>query len=335
MLALVKTKLVNEFQVESRDMPVLDINELLVKVEYCGVCGSDLHAANHAPGYEFVPKPIVLGHEFSGSVVDAHADLKNRNLIGTRVVIEPGVYCNECENCLAGRYNICSSLQCMGLHFDGGMAQFVKVNVNSIIEMPDSLPFEIAALTEPLAVAAHAVRDRADVKKGQNVLVQGCGIIGFFTALVAKIQGANVTITGLKKDWEARLSQAGKFGITTEIVEETTNGPKNFDVIFECSGSPVAAKTGILRLKKGGKFILIALFEQEVPLPVNFIVRSEINVLSSYAYGRENFQQALDILNNYVEELKEVISIYALEEGAQAFSDARQQKILKPVIKIQ
>lgn len=335
MLALVKTKLVNEFQIESREIPILDSNEVLIKVEYCGVCGSDLHAANHAKGYEFVPKPIILGHEFSGSIVDAHIDLKNRNLIGKRVVVEPGVYCNECENCLAGRNNICSSLQCMGLHFDGGMVQFVKVNINSIIEIPDALPFELAALAEPLSVASHAVRDRGKVKNGQNVLVQGCGIIGFFTALSAKIQGANVTITGLEKDWEARLSHAANFGIQTEIVGKTSNEMKNFDVIFECSGSPIAAKTGLLRLKKGGDFILIALFEQDVPLPINFIVRSEINVVSSYAYTRENFRQALEILNNYDEKLKNIISIYPLEKGATAFSDARQQKILKPIIKVQ
>lgn len=334
MKALVKTKTMNEFMIEERTIPILEKDEVLIKVEYCGVCGSDLHSAGHAKGYEFVPKPIILGHELSGSIVGVHPESNNKELLGSRVVVEPGFYCNKCEQCLNGQKNICSNIKIFGLHYDGGMAEFVKVKDDHIHQIPETLPSDLAAMTEPLSVALNAVGKVRDSIKSKNVLVQGCGIIGFFVAIVAKSHGANVTISGLKKDWDSRLSHAEKFGIETEIVEGTSNKKKDFDIIFECSGSPSAAEAGMFRLEKGGTFVLVALYEQEVKFPVNIMVRGEINILSSYGFNSSDFQQAFVLLNKYKEQLKNIISIYPLEEGSLAFSDAKQQKVLKPIIKI-
>jgi L-iditol 2-dehydrogenase len=332
--ALVNTKVKNEFLIEKRPIPNLEKDEVLIKVEYCGVCGSDLHAASNAKGYEFIPKPIILGHELSGYVIQIHPGSNNKDLLDSRVVVEPGVYCNKCKQCLNGRRNICSNIKALGLHYDGGMAEYVKVKADFIHQIPESLPYEMAAMTEPLSVALHAVQKVGNVKENQNVLVQGCGIIGYFAAIAAKNRGANVTISGLKKDWEYRLRYAELFGIETEIVEDTANKKKDFDMIFECSGSSIAAETGILRLKKGGTFVLVALYEQEVKFPVNNMVRGEINILPSYAYDRNDFQQAFDLLNEHQEKFKNIISIYPLENGPQAFADARQQKVLKPILKM-
>ncbi|MFD4819867.1 zinc-dependent alcohol dehydrogenase [Peribacillus butanolivorans] len=334
MKALVKTKTVNEFKIEERPLTTLEVDEVLIKVEFCGVCGSDLHAASHSKGYEFVPKPIILGHELSGSVVELHPESNNKDLLGSRVVVEPGVYCNKCEQCLNGRRNICSNIKCLGLHFDGGMAEYVKVKTDRIHKISPTLTSEIAALSEPLAVAIHAVQKVANVTKKQNVLVQGCGIIGFFVALAAKKRGANVTISGLKKDWEYRLSHADRFGIETEIAEDTSNKKKDFDIIFECSGSSLAAETGVFRLKKGGTYVLVALYEQEVKFPVNILVRGKMKILTSYGSDSHDFKEAFHLLSEYQEQLKTIISIYPLEDGALAFSDAKQQKALKPIIKI-
>lgn len=335
MKALVKTKAVNEFKIEERQIPIPEKDEVLIKVEYCGVCGSDLHAASHAEGYEFVPKPIILGHELSGYVAEMHSESKNKDLLGSRVVVEPGVSCNTCEQCLSGRKNLCSNLRVLGLHFDGGMAEYVKVKADSLHQIPATLPSNIAALTEPMSVAVHAVQKVANVKKNQNVLVQGCGVIGFLVAFAAKNRGANVTISGLKKDWDHRLSHAERFGIETEFAEDKSAKGKDFDIIFECSGSPLAAESGVFRLKKGGTYILVALYEQEVRFPVNIMVRGEIKMLSSYGYVRNDFQDAIHLLNEYQEQLKSIISAYPLEDGSFAFLDAKQQKVLKPVIKMQ
>src|SRR5690625_2796226 len=175
--ALVKTDKANEFIIESIPTPTVEKGEALIRVDYCGVCGSDIHAANHAKGYEFVPKPIILGHELSGHVVKVHPD-SNKDLMHSRVVISPLNYCTQCEQCKEGKYNICSNIRNQGLHFNGGMAEYVKCNVNNIYKVPESLPNDIAVLVEPMTIALHAVDTVGKVKENEHILVQGCGVIG-------------------------------------------------------------------------------------------------------------------------------------------------------------
>lgn len=331
MKALVKTQIKDEFILEEREIPRISEDEILIKVEYCGVCGSDLHAASHAKGYEFVPKPIILGHEFSG-IVTKVASKHNEHLLNKRVIVVPGVFCGECEQCKSGRENICINVKGIGLMSDGGMAEYVKVHANQIIETPNDLPQEIAALTEPFSVAIHAVERLGDKIENKNVLVQGCGIIGMFTAIAAKSKGANVTISGLERDWEHRLSRAETFGISTEIFEKLDGNATKYDYLFECSGSSIATENAISRLKKGGEMVLVALYEQKVEFPMNTIVRGEINVLSSYGSTIKDFHSAIEVLRTNKEEFSNLIQVYQIEEGENAFIDAKEQKVLKPII---
>lgn len=331
MKALVKTDVKDQFVVEERDIPEIDENELLVKVEYCGICGSDLHAASHAKGYEFVPKPIILGHEFSGVVSEVGSE-KIKHLLNKRVIVVPGVFCGECEQCTSGRENICINVKGVGLMFDGAMAEYVKVHSSQIIETPDELPSEIAALTEPLSVAIHAVERLGEKIANKKILVQGCGIIGMFTAIAAKSIGADVTISGLERDWEHRLSRAEIFGISTEVFERSGENAPKFDYLFECSGSSVATEKAISRLKKGGEMVLVALYEQEVEFPMNTIVRSEINILASYGSTVRDFHTSIEVLKNNAEEFSNLIAIYPLADGVKAFKAAYEQKVLKPII---
>lgn len=334
MKALVKTPQKNEFKLEERAIPELENDELLVKVDYCGICGSDIHAAAHAPGYQFVPKPIVLGHEFSGKVVEV-GDKTSAAYKNVRVIGVPGTFCHECEQCKAGNFAICENIILLGLHHDGAMVEYVKVKKTQVIKIPDSLSSELAALTEPLSVAVHAINRISERLDGKRILVQGCGIIGVFTALISKLKNANVTISGLEKDWEHRLSVANEIGLNTEVFERDEASEEQMDYIFECSGSSVATETGIHRLKKGGKMILVALYEQAVQFPVNVMVRGQIDVLTSYGSTvDDDFYQALQLLKNHQEDFKKLFKIYSLEEGKAAFKDARQQKVLKPILKI-
>lgn len=333
MKALVKGQGKNELRIEDREIPSITENELLIKVEHCGICGSDLHAAINAPGYEFVPKPIILGHEFSGTVAEVGADNRADELLGQRVIILPGEFCGECEQCLNGRENICSNIIGIGLHKDGGMAEYVKVRRDQVILTPNKLPSKIAALTEPLSVAVHAA-ERVDNLTGKKVLVQGCGIIGMFTAFVAKTKGAEVTISGLEQDVEHRLRLAEELGIKTEVFRGKIDTSQKFDYIYECSGSSAATTGAVSRIKKGGALILVALYENKVELPVNLLVRGEIDVRTSYAAVVEDFYKSIKILINNKESFQKLIRIYPLSEGEQAFKDARNQKVLKPVLEI-
>ncbi|MEQ6353439.1 alcohol dehydrogenase catalytic domain-containing protein [Lysinibacillus sp. M3] len=333
MKALVKVGK-GQIKVQDRQRPILEENEILIKVSHCGVCGSDLHAAHHAKGYEFVPKEIILGHELSGTVIEVHPASSNEHLLNAHVVVEPGVTCSQCEQCRQGKQNICSNIQCLGLHFDGGMAEYVKVNAASVHLIPENLPFKIAALAEPLSVALHAVEKVSNDITGKKVLVQGCGIIGFFVAIAAKNAGAFVTVLGLRRDRSVRLSAIEKFDIAVEIVEDPLEKRNDADIVFECSGSSLAAQQGISRLKKGGSFVVVALYEQDVTLPLNVMVRGEINLLPSYGYYSNDFEKAFNLLASYKEQFAAIVAVYPLLNGALAFEDARKQRVLKSMIEM-
>lgn len=329
--ALVKTEEKNKFIIENIEKPKLEEKEVLVKVSHCGICGSDLHAANHDKGYEFVPKPIVLGHEISGTVIDV-ADKRDLDLLKNNVVIVPTKYCGECQQCLSGEFNICNNISGVGLHFDGGMAEYIKVLPEQLVNIPSSLSLEIAALAEPLSVAMHAVKRMKRDIKGKDVLVQGCGIIGLFTAIIAENSGANVTISGLERDEEHRLSKAKLFSIETETVE--ARNKNMFHFIFECSGSSAALETAFNRMDKGGALIMVALYKDSINIPANIMVRGEIDIISSYSSLRVDIEDSINLLSTQEKKFKKLIDIYSLENGNLAFQHARHQKVLKPIIRL-
>jgi L-iditol 2-dehydrogenase len=229
MLAVVKTEQIQEVIVQEIEKPKLEDGEVLIKVDYCGICGSDLHAFNHAPGYEFVQMPRVLGHEVTGTVVEV-SNPEFDHLLDQRVITESIQYCGNCPNCIEGKTHICENFQVMGLHFDGGMGQYAKCAARFVQVIPEDFPVRLAALVEPMAIAVHAVESIARVKPGENILVQGPGIIGFFTGLACLEAGAKVTLSGLPTDVQARLSHASRFGMDTHVVGESPQPPQK--VIF-------------------------------------------------------------------------------------------------------
>jgi L-iditol 2-dehydrogenase len=306
---------------------------VLVKVEYSGICGSDLHAYKQAKGYEFVQSPRILGHELSGTVVETYKE-EHKNLIHERVVAEAIYFCGECENCKNNRANICTSFQVMGLHFDGGMAEYVKCKAALLQKIPTQVPSVLAALTEPMSVAIHAVEIIGKVKKGDYVWVQGSGIIGFLVGLVCKNIGAKVIISGLPQDKEHRLVHAPLFGMIPHVESESPLLKDKVDVVFECSGSAKGVNSGIERVKKGGKLVFVALYEKDINMPLNIAIRNELNLLTTYSCKSDEYGRALEIINRYQKELLEIISVYALDRAEDAFNDALAQKNLKPILKI-
>ncbi|MDQ0219150.1 hypothetical protein ELQ35_11945 [Peribacillus cavernae] len=332
MRAAIKTENAGEIILQEKDLPRLSSEELLVKVEYCGVCGSDLHAFNHSKGYEFVKKPIILGHEFSGSVVDCF-DASLSHLKGKNVIVESMNYCGQCENCLNGRKSICTQNKVIGLHFDGGMAQFVKTKAQYVREVPDGMPLHLAALSEPMAIAVHAVRQAGEKSKNDTILVQGPGIIGFFVSVILAQQGAKVILSGLQQDYENRLSKCRTFGVIPHIVE-SGNLEEKVDIVFECSGSNAAVKSGFRSLKKGAKAVFVALYEHETTLFLTELVRSEVSIITSYGCNPDDYSMAFSVLDSLSEKLIDVMTIYPLAEVAQAFEDGLNQVVLKPMLAI-
>ncbi|RST61734.1 hypothetical protein D5F11_002340 [Siminovitchia terrae] len=327
------TEVPEKIEIKEIPKPVLKSGEVLVKVEYSGICGSDLHAYKNSKGYEFVEFPRILGHEISGIVVETfngeYKDLKNE-----RVVAEAIYFCGECENCCNGRTNICVDVEVMGLHFNGGMAEYVKCKAELLQRIPAEVPSILAALAEPMSVAIHAVETMSHVKKGDNVWVQGTGIIGFLVGLVCKNIGANVVISGLSQDKENRLIHASLFGMVPYVENESPPSVEKVDVLFECSGSPKGAESGVKRVKKGGDLVFVALYEKDINIPLNLAVRNEIRLLTTYSCKSNEYDQALKIINRYQKELLGLITIYPLYKVESAFKEALTQKNLKPLLKI-
>jgi L-iditol 2-dehydrogenase len=332
MLAAIKTENQKEIVVKEQQIPLLGEGEVLIRVDYCGVCGSDLHAFTHSKGYEFVKMPLIMGHEFSGTVVECFGE-KEESLNGKKVIVESMHYCNECENCKAGRYSVCEKNTVIGLHFNGGMAEFVKTKAQFVREIPSGLSSRVATLSEPMAIAVHAVHKAGEIKESQVVLVQGPGIIGFFVGLVCLKKGAKVILSGLEKDYSTRLSRGEEFGMIPHMSDRNELTEK-VDLLFECSGSNAAVKGGFSHLKKGGKAIFVALYEQTVDLFLTDLVRNEWPIITSYGCDPFDYETAFAVLRENEKELLSIISSYPLREVEQAFKDSLNKDVLKSVLLI-
>lgn len=332
MLAAIKTNRKNEIVLNNTDTPQLNDDEVLVKVKNCGVCGSDLHAYVQSKGYEFISPPRILGHEISGNIVTVGKECEN-DLIDSNVVVESMHYCNECENCLNGRFSICENNKVIGLHYDGGMAEFVKVKRKFIREVPYNIPLKIAALSEPMSVAIHAVNKIKNLNSNSRILIQGPGIIGLFVGIVCMSRGAKVTISGLEDDYKTRLSKAEEFGMKIHLSNKEALD-KKVDIIFECSGSSPALENSFKSLKKGGQLIVVALYQQPVNLFMTDLVRNEWDITTSYGSNSEDYEESFEILNMKQKLLSRVIDSYLFEDVKAAFEDSLEKKVLKAMLVI-
>lgn len=334
MLAAVKTNNLKEMMLKNIDVPKLETDEVLIKVHSCGICGSDLHAFVHSKGYEFVKTPLILGHEISGEIAGVYNTNEDSELeIGSRVVVESMQYCGECDNCQQGRFSICTHNKVVGLHQDGGLAEFLKVHKRFIRKTPDNLPDEVASLSEPMAVAVHAVKKLKEVNSSHHILINGPGIIGFFIGMICKYKGAKVTLSGLESDLESRLKKGEKFDLIPYVATQKSL-KRDVDFIFECSGSNAALLNGYNSLKKGGKVVIVALFEESTNIFLTDLVRNEWDIITSYGSDPDDYEYANEILLKYKKELTDLISVYKIEDVRAAFDDSLEKKVLKSVVNI-
>jgi L-iditol 2-dehydrogenase len=235
-----------DLRIEHKPLPTLGPHDLLVEMRSGGICGSDMHYfADGRNGTNVLRQPTVLGHEGAGVVIAAGPQATVA--AGTAVVIEPALPCRECPTCLSGRYNLCPAGTCFGSPpTDGLFARHVVVPEAAVHRLPDTIPAEIGAAIEPLAVAVWA-EERAQVRKGHRVLITGAGPIGLLVAQVAAAQGAaEIVVTDVNDD---RLAVAAKFGATQTINTATTPlDLAGMDRLIECSGNTRALAEGIQTL---------------------------------------------------------------------------------------
>ncbi len=267
-------------------IPQLNKGEVLVKVYACGICGSDIPRIFVNGTYHF---PTIPGHEFSGKVV-ASADKENERLIGTRATIFPLIPCQKCENCNDGSYEMCKSYDYLGSRSDGAFAQYVRVPVWNIVPIPDNLSYEEAAMTEPCAVALHALR-RAQIEIGDTVTIFGPGTIGMLIAQWARAWGAKVLLVGTDlNNWDF-IESLGFYDYCNSSKEDAikwvmdkTNG-HGTDIAIEAVGIPTTACNCLETAASGGKVIFVGNPHGDFTFPQNTywqILRKQLKIFGTW-----------------------------------------------------
>ena len=311
----------HDLTVEDRPVPVPGPHEVLVRVGAVGICGSDVHYYEHGRIGPFVVEaPMVIGHEAAGTVVDVGSEV-DRSRIGERVALEPGVPCRHCEQCLAGRYNLCPDVTFYATPpVDGAIAELVTLDADFAHAVPDGVDDEHAAMAEPVSVGVWASR-KAEVKPGERVLVTGAGPIGLLAGQVARAFGAaQVTITDVS---EFRLGVARTLGLDARAATDPLT--QEYDVLIECSGAPAAVRSGMRALARAGRAVLVGMGPDEVPMEVPLIQTRELQVTGTFRYAR-TYPLALQLIaSGQVDVATLITHRFPLAETEAALTLARRE----------
>jgi L-iditol 2-dehydrogenase len=323
-------------------MPRPGPDEILVRVEACGICGSDVHGFDGSSGRR-IP-PLIMGHEAAGTVAAVGPNATTFEP-GDPVTFDSTVYCGHCQYCLKGEMNLCENRQVLGVSIpeyrrEGAFADYVVVPERIVHPLPDNVPFPEAAMVEPLAVAAHAIA-LSQVPEDATVLVVGAGMIGLLVLAVLRAEGVNnVIVTDiddsrleLAKDMGATAVINGKTADTVAEVKKLTGG-EGVDVALEAVGSTPTVKMAIESTRKGGTVTLIGNIAPTVEIPLQAVVSRQIRLQGSAASAGE-YPRCINMLANGTVNVKPLISVVApLEEGAQWFDrlHERHPNLMKVIL---
>lgn len=284
--------------------------EVKIKIHWCGICGTDLH--EYIAGPIFLPVephpltgkkvPLIMGHEFSGEVAEVGKSVQGIE-VGDIVVPWPGLTCGKCYWCKRGEPGLCQMLAARGLMVDGAFAEYVIVPSLTINKVPVGVPSDEAALTEPLAVGLHGLR-KSGIKPGDNVVVVGAGTIGLSTIQAARISGARkvfaVEVLNARKELAMRLGADIVIDPTEanvlEEVQKETDGV-GADIAFECVGIQETLNTTVDAIRRGGKAVILGVFEKPVEIGMTLAVAFEKQMIGSFGHDFE-FPSVLSYLKD-------------------------------------
>ncbi|MHB0878439.1 MAG: zinc-binding alcohol dehydrogenase family protein [Anaerolineae bacterium] len=311
-----------ELEIVEAPMPTAAAGQALVRVRAAGVCGSDVHAFRGSSAFQIYP--TTPGHEIAGEVVDLGPGVTSL-AIGDHVVMDPMIRCGHCYPCCSGRYNCCTTLKVMGVHVNGAFADYVAVDAGHLHRIAKSVPFESAALVEPLCVSAHGVA-RARVTDADTVLVIGAGTIGMGAMLMAKQQGARVAISdtiAAKLSLATQLGADATFnaaeGDTLDAVMQWTGG-EGANVVIEAVGHPVTTRAALDYVSSAGRVAIIGITPKDVPLPVPLLVRKELDIIAS-RNSREQFPRVVGLVESGRIDPKPLVShTFALAQIGEAIA---------------
>lgn len=279
----------HDLRVEETDMPKVGPEDVLIQVKACGVCGTDVHIYEGDKGAADVTPPTILGHEFSGVVAEAGAEVTNYK-VGDRVCIDPNCYCGKCDFCRNGIAHFCTDMIGYGTTVNGGFAEYCSVNQRQVYKLGDNTSFEQGAMTEPVACCLHGV-DMCNIKPGSSVVVIGGGMIGLLMLQLAKLAGAariallepveskrqvakelgaDICIDPIKEDIKKALKAAGMEWVNTviECVGRTSTIEQAIDIV---GNKGTVMMFGLTKPDDTVAVKPFQIFQKEIELKASFI----------------------------------------------------------------
>ena len=332
-------------RIQEAPVPVPKDDEVLLKVEYVGICGSDIHGFESGP---FIPpkdpnQKIGLGHECAGTVVQVGSKVQKIK-VGDRVNIEPGVPCGKCKFCLSGHYNICPDVDFLATqpNYRGALTNYITHPESLTYKLPDNMDTMEGALVEPAAVGMHAAME-ADVKPGKKIVILGAGCIGLMTLQACRCMGATeiVVVDVIPK----RLDMAKKLGAMYTIngKEEDTVarahellGDWGADIVFETAGSSFTTKQTTQLVMRGGRIMIVGTVSGDTP--INFLsINREVKIQTVFRYAN-NYPMTIEAISSGRFDVKSMVTdVYDYREVQRAFEESlgRKADIIKGVIKME
>ena len=328
------------------EVPEVGEKEVLVQLEYVGICGSDVHYFHHGNcgAYKVnLEEDYMLGHECAGTVVEVGTNVKDLK-VGDKVALEPGITCGQCEFCKAGKYNLCPDVVFLATPpVQGCYEEYIAFPENMCFKLPENMTTKEGCLIEPLSVGFHAA-NQGDVQVGESVVILGAGCIGLVTLLACKAHGAgNIIVADIV---DARIEKAKELGATHVINSKEVNaleeiarltGGKGADKVFETAGSPITIAQTAFAVKRGGTITLVGLSAQE-EINYNFaqIMDKEATIKSVFRY-RNIYPKAIEAVSAGAIDVNGIVTHeFDLEHIQEAFEEAINNKtdLVKAVIKI-
>ena len=334
----------NKMEIREIDVPVPKEKQVLVKLEYVGICGSDVHYLEHGKIGDFVVDgDFILGHECAGTVAAVGPGVTSLKP-GDKVALEPGVTCGQCEFCKSGKYNLCPDVEFLATQpYHGCLMNYIVFPENMAFKLPDNMTTKEGALVEPLAVGIHAAR-QGNVSLGDSVVILGSGCIGLVTLLACKAFGAGeITVVDIIPK---RLEYAAKLGATnvinaaeTDVLAEIDRltGGRGADIVIETAGSVRTVEQTPYIVKRGGCIVLVGMAPKDI-IEFNFakLMAKEAEIKTVFRY-RNIFPHAIKAIANGTIDVSGIVTHeFSFEDTAKAFEYVIKNKadVVKAVIRI-
>jgi L-iditol 2-dehydrogenase len=328
--------------VELRDIAVPEIGDadVLLRVGAVSVCGSDVHQCYNTHSWP-VNVPVVLGHEFGGTVAKLGRDVSGFRE-GDRVVSETAAeVCGACMLCRTGRYNLCPARKGFGYGINGAMASYVKVPARCLHAIPDSLPFELACLAEPHSVAYNAMCVNSTIRPGDTVVVLGPGPIGLLCARMAALAGADpLIVVGLTAD-APRLETARQLGATRvvdaqrESVDDVVRGfsPLGADLVCDASGASRPLDVALALTRPDGQVTKVGWSPDLVPVNLNPLVQKNLRLQGSFSHNFPIWERVIHLLDRRLTRPETIVGMTSPLEGwREAFAAMHEGRVIKSVL---